>query len=149
MLELKSTLACVLSRAGTAVANPPTAIRLLHRRKPVADSKILSDLVQGGGAAAAAAAGEGGREPLNPPPALEMSYMVARDEAAGEKGSAGAAAGDAQTKAARVPKRKKVETDEFWHDLRGFLVQRLGDEAEASDMLAVFKSAVAKRYVAR
>jgi len=35
-----------------------------------------------------------------------------------------------------------LKTEEFWTDLRGFLLQRLKDEAEADRLSGVFKKAI-------
>jgi len=39
------------------------------------------------------------------------------------------------------PSGKELETEEFWNDLKGFLVQRLKDEGEGERLAKVFRKA--------
>jgi hypothetical protein len=48
---------------------------------------------------------------------------------------------DTARPAAQGPSGKDVVNDEFWSDLRGFVVQRIRDEKEGDKMTGVFKSA--------
>lgn len=118
----------------TAVAEKagvgPEKVKLLHKKKPVPDSKVLKDLVgdgdtsiefsvmvMGGGAAAAAAA----------PAAGSGSEAAAPVSGAGLAGAA------------------VLDTEEFWGDLKGFLQQRLRDEAAAEEALGRFRGAWQER----
>lgn len=120
-------------------ASVPTAkIKILYKKKPVADSKTVGEtigsdvgsevefsvMVMGGAVV--------GGTPVTSPPA------VAPSEA--EKGLAGE--GDKAAPAAQGPSGKEVvATEEFWEDLRGFVVQRIRDEKEGERLVGVFKSA--------
>ncbi|KAM0325416.1 hypothetical protein ACHAQA_007402 [Verticillium albo-atrum] len=91
---------------------PVDKMRLLHRKKPVADSKVLKDL-----------AGEDETT-------VEFAIMVIGGAAAVKpaEGEAGVSVAGEATGAAAL------ETEAFWADLKGFLMQRLKDEAEAEKL---------------
>jgi hypothetical protein len=101
---------------------PVSKLRILYQKKPVPDSKILKDVV-----------GEGSSNKV------EFSVMVIGGAAAlkgkeGEEIEPRVAVG--------LSGSEVLKTDEFWTDLRGFLLQRLKDEAEADRVSTVFKKAV-------
>lgn len=114
-----------------------TKIKLLKNKKPVADSKSLGDVRGDGGSGVTS-----DKESL-----LEFSVMV----------MAGAAASPAPV--AAVPGAEEMEVDqkapvaqgssgvevlgkeEFWDDLRGFLLQRVRDEGESTKLLSTFRRA--------
>lgn len=99
-------------------------MRLLVRKKPVADSKILKELV-----------GDGDKE-------VEFSVMVLGGAAA-----LPAAAGKTDEKekhkhvAQGLSGRDVLQTEEFWTDLGGFLQQRIRDETAAEELVGVFRGA--------
>ncbi len=98
-------------------------IRLLFNKKPVPDSKVLKDVV-----------GENETK-------VEFSVMVMGGAAALKKDEAE----EVEPKVAVGSSGKEVlGTDEFWSDLKGFLVQRLKDQAEGERVWGVFKTAVGK-----
>lgn len=123
VVEIK---AAVAGQAGV----PADKIRVLHKKKPVPDTKALKDLVADGdmvvefsvmimGGAAAAAPG----------PARGSATDVGGDSTAGgvvAQGSSGKAV---------------LETEEFWNDLGGFLQQRIRDEAAAGELVGQFRGA--------
>jgi ubiquitin-like protein 4 len=103
---------------------PVDKIKVLHKKKPVADSKVLKDLlgedetsvefsvmVLGGAAAAASAA-----------PKAEDAPAGATPTAQGTSGEA------------------VLQTDAFWTDLRGFLSQRIRDEKITEELFGKFLS---------
>lgn len=104
-------------------------IKLLHKKKPVADSKVLKELLGEGesnvefsvmvmsGAAAAAVV------PAVPSPASKAEQPVEGGNPA--QGTSGEAV---------------LATDEFWTDLRGFLLQRIRDEKITEELFAKFLS---------
>lgn len=107
---------------------PTDKIKVLYKKKPVSDSKVLKDLlgdaetsvefsvmIIGGAASAAAAAGGAKAE---------------------EKEPAAAAAAVAQG----VSGEEVLGTDAFWTDLRGFLSQRIRDEKIAEELFGKFLS---------
>lgn len=97
---------------------PVEKMKLLHKKKPVADSKVLKDLA-------------GDDEAV-----VEFSVMVIGGAAAviPEQEAAQAAVESQPTGAAAL------ETDGFWTDLKGYLMQRLKDEKEAEDLARAWRA---------
>ncbi|KAI1330622.1 cell-cycle control medial ring component [Xylariaceae sp. FL0255] len=93
-------------------------IKILYKKKPIADSKVLKDLL--------------GEEDT----ALEFSVMV--------MGGATALVTNPGTQkdVAQGPSGAEVvQSQEFWHDLQGFLLQRIRDEQMATDLTNTFQEA--------
>jgi hypothetical protein len=103
-------------------------MRLLVRKKPVADSKILRELV-------------GGPEERT----VEFSVMVLGGAAAGaaaDKKAAGGGTGEEDRHVAQgLSGTAVLRTEEFWTDLGGFLQQRIRDERAAEEVAGVFRGA--------
>ncbi|KAM5351956.1 hypothetical protein ACJ41O_004679 [Fusarium nematophilum] len=95
---------------------PVAKTKLLHNKKPVPDSKVLKDLL-------------GETDTL-----IEFTVMVI--------GGSAAIPPEEPEAAPEAPTTGKeaLETDEFWSDLKGFLMQRLKDEAQAEELSGLFKS---------
>lgn len=96
---------------------PVAKTKLLYNKKPVPDSKILKDLLQ------------------ETESSIEFSVMVI----------GGAAAIPPEEPEAPAPEQQPtgkdaLETDAFWGDLNGFLMQRLKDEAVAEELSAQWKT---------
>ena len=93
-------------------------IKILYNKKPCADSKTIKDVL--------------GEEEV--PAEMDFSVMimagVVTEEKAVEKGApvAQGASGD-----------ELLEDEEFWNDLKGFLSQRLKDEAKAEELSNTFR----------
>ena len=117
---------------------PAAKIKILYNKKPATDSKTVVEVVGTdagtevefgvmvlGGAVAAPAI----TSPVQSPPALAPSEQ---DKGLGDQTAAPAAQG---------PSGKEVVNDAFWSDLKGFVVQRIRDEAEGERMAAFFKAA--------
>jgi hypothetical protein len=105
-----------------AAQNPGLAvdkIKLLHSKKPVADSKTLKDIL---GEAAEAA-----RD-------VEFSVMVMG-------GIAGAPTTTTLEDGATATGTDVLRAKEFWDDLRGFLMQKVQDEGESERLTSLFKVA--------
>jgi len=100
---------------------PVDKIKLLFSKKPVADSKTLKDLLPDGTSEADFTVMlMGGVTPSDATPAAEQSTVPA----------------------AQGPSGKDIlATDQFWDDLKSFLVQRLKDEDEGKRLAAVFRKA--------
>ncbi|RQM04767.1 hypothetical protein DH86_00004054 [Scytalidium sp. 3C] len=96
---------------------PVDKIRILHKKKPVPDSKVLKDVV--------------GEEEE----AVEFSVMVI--------GGAAVVVGSTEAPPAAQGSSgvDELKKDEFWVDLKSYLVQRLRDEKEGERAFEVFKSA--------
>jgi hypothetical protein len=104
-------------------------IKLLYSKRPVADSKTLKDVLgdgsgQGGQAAEFTVMLLGGAVPSVSAPTAEVA-----DAPAGTQD------------ATRIPVGKELETEDFWIDLKGFLIQRLKDEKEGERLAKVFRNA--------
>lgn len=95
---------------------PVAKMKLLHNKKPVPDSKILKDLL--------------GDTDMS----IEFTVMVI--------GGAAAIPPEEPEAAPEVLPTGKdaLETEEFWSDLKGFLMQRLKDETQAEELSGLFKS---------
>ncbi|KAF3071018.1 hypothetical protein GL218_00701 [Daldinia childiae] len=97
---------------------PIEKMKLLHKKKPIADSKVLKDL-----------AGESETS-------IEFSVMVMGGAAAIKTTT------PAQSDVAQGQSGNDVlDTKEFWDDLRGFLLQRIRDEKTADELTNTFQSA--------
>lgn len=111
MHDLKTAVAKEIGVEGTG------NIRVLYKKRPCADSKTVKDVLGDE---------ETGQE------GVEFSIMVLGGVAEGEK--------DVKALVAQGASGEEViVTDEFWGDLRGFLMQRIRDEATAEEMWMAFK----------
>ena len=135
---------------------PLDKIKLLHNKKPVADSKLLRDLVNNNN-------GNDGKEGT-----LELGVMVLAGGAGffklkKEKAAVAEGGGDDKkgkeeeagegkqerdvdmTDAAAAPVaqgmsgKAVLETDQFWLDLKGYLQQRVRDEGVAGEAVELFR----------
>lgn len=104
-------------------------IKVLHKKKPVADSKVLKDLL--------------GEDETS----VEFSVMVLGGAAAAappaskpEDDPAAAPAADAASTAQGTSGEAVLQTDAFWTDLRGFLSQRIRDEKITEELFGKFLS---------
>ncbi|KAK9781131.1 putative Cell-cycle control medial ring component-domain-containing protein [Seiridium cardinale] len=98
---------------------PLDKIKLLYKKKPVVDSKVLKELV-----------GE------NDGTSVEFSVMVLGGAAAAVKKEV-----PAPDVAQGTSGNDTLQTSEFWDDLKGFLLQRIRDEKEAEDLFNTFQTA--------
>lgn len=124
ILDLKKA---VSEQAHIDVAN----LRILHKKKPIGDGKILKDVLTEGETT------------------LEFSIMV-MGGAASVKAPANDTAKDAMGEKEAAPAgqvaqgpsgAEVVGSEEFWNDLKGFLTQRLRDEEQGEKMFGVFRKA--------
>lgn len=126
---LNTSILDVKTSVSSETTIPVDKIKVLHKKKPVADSKVLKDLLGEddtsvefsimvlGGAAAAAA---------SPAPKNEEDPAAATTDAASTaQGTSGEAV---------------LQTDAFWTDLRGFLSQRIRDEKITEELFGKFLS---------
>ncbi|ROT43538.1 hypothetical protein SODALDRAFT_327745 [Sodiomyces alkalinus F11] len=117
ILDLKSTVS-------EKTRIPVEKMRLLHRKKPVPDSKVLKDLL-------------GGEEI-----SIEFSVMViggaAAIKPAESKDESNVAAGGMATGGVATG-AAALETQAFWDDLKGFLMQRLKDEKQAEELAKTWR----------
>ncbi|ROW04053.1 hypothetical protein VSDG_00744 [Cytospora chrysosperma] len=119
ILDLKSSVS-------SETSIPTDKIKVLYKKKPVSDSKVLKDLLGDdetsvefsvmvlGGAAAVVAAGGAKAEEKEPAAAAAVAQGVSGEAV--------------------------LATDAFWTDLRGFLSQRIRDEKITEELFAKFLS---------
>lgn len=128
-----TSLAEVKERVANETGIPLDKIKLLHGKKPVGDTKVLKDLV-GSNASA-----------------VELGVMVLAGGASHFKmdgrekggGGASAAAGEGVSAAAVAQGLDGIsllETEQFWDELKGYLQQRVRDEAVVGEALGLFKA---------
>ncbi|KAK5997114.1 hypothetical protein PT974_02466 [Cladobotryum mycophilum] len=95
---------------------PVEKLKILHNKRPVQDSKVLKELV-----------GESDT-------VADFSVMVIGGAAAIQPEETEAPASTTEDRVA------DLETDGFWADLNGFLMQRLKSEAKAEELSSLFRS---------
>ena len=118
--QLTTTSILDLKSEVTSQTSIPTdKLRILYKKKPVPDSKILKDLV--------------GEEETK----AEFSVMVLGGAASVNKGEEEIIPPVAQGASGK----EVMGQEEFWNDFRAFLVQRLRDEGEAEKVFGVFRKA--------
>lgn len=104
-------------------------IKVLHKKKPIADSKVLKDLLGDGETSVdfsviiiGGAAAVGSDAPVTTAGKTEGAAAPVANPAQGPSGDA------------------VLQTDEFWTDLRGFLLQRIRDEKITEELFGKFLS---------
>lgn len=124
-------------------------VRVLWRRKPVGDVRVLKELISE----------EEGEEGEREKGEMELGVMVMgyKDVGGGgdgsgktEEGGKDVAMGDNDDadvkKVAQGPSGEEVlGGEEFWADLKGFLVQRIRDEGKAGEVFERFREGWGKR----
>lgn len=110
ILDLKTE---VSSRASL----PVEKIRILHKKKPVGDAKVLKDLVGKGDAS------------------IEFSVMIIGGAVSVKEES------DTAPVAQGPSGAELLRTEEFWEDLKAFLIQRLKDQGEGERVHETFRKA--------
>lgn len=112
-------------------------IKVLHKKKPVADSKVLKDLIGDGETTVEFSLMVMGGAAAASPDASSSSPAAA---AATSPKAEEASAADAAPVAQGLSGEAVLETDAFWTDLRGFLLQRLRDEKMTEELFGKFLS---------
>ncbi|KAJ4987439.1 hypothetical protein SVAN01_07039 [Stagonosporopsis vannaccii] len=146
----KTSVYDLKSQYATSTGIPAAKIKILYKKKPVTDSKLVSEIV-GAEAAADVEFGVmvmGGATAGSATPSAEspVESPAAAAPSESDKGLAGAGAGanlGAPGGAAAVGPSGKdvVATDEFWGDLKNFVLQRIKDEQEGERLVGVFRKA--------
>ncbi|KAF1953139.1 hypothetical protein CC80DRAFT_478098 [Byssothecium circinans] len=121
----------------TSTSLPAAKIKILYKKKPVADSKTVAEVIgtDAGDEVEFGVMVMGGAvpTPVTSPPAVAPTEAE-KGLVSGEKVEGGPAA--------QGPSGKEVVAgDAFWDDLKGFLVQRIRDEKEGERLVGVFKGA--------
>lgn len=112
-------------------------IKVLHKKKPVADSKVLKDLIGDGETTVEFSLMVMGGTAAASPDASSSSPAAA---AATSPKAEEASAADTAPVAQGLSGEAVLETDAFWTDLRGFLLQRLRDEKMTEELFGKFLS---------
>lgn len=109
---------------------------MLLNKKPVADSKVLKELVSAGESVVEFSVMVLGGGVVKPQPQTSGSEPASSSHPhSAEHGPV----------AQGLSGEDVVKTQEFWTDLEGFLQQRVRDEETATELLQVFKGAWEKR----
>ncbi|KAI7774683.1 hypothetical protein LA080_007990 [Diaporthe eres] len=127
---LNTSILDVKTSVSSETTIPVDKIKVLHKKKPVADSKVLKDLL--------------GEDETS----VEFSVMVLGGAAAAaspapkneDDPAAATAAADAASTAQGTSGEAVLQTDAFWTDLRGFLSQRIRDEKITEELFGKFLS---------
>ena len=121
VLKSQSLLTSILdlkTEVSSQSSIPADKIRILHKKKPVGDAKVLKDLVS------------------EEETSVEFSVMVMGGAASVKKEWGAVTA----TPVAPEPSGTEVlRTDEFWEDLKGFLTQRLKDQGQGEKVCGLFR----------
>ncbi|KAF2630272.1 hypothetical protein BU25DRAFT_408245 [Macroventuria anomochaeta] len=146
----KTSMYDLKQQYSTSTSIPATKIKILYKKKPVAESKLVSEVIGTGagsdvefsvmvmGGATAGASAPSGESPVGSPAAAAPSESDKGLAGAGEGANVGAAGGAA---AVGPSGKEVVATDEFWGDLKNFVLQRIKDEHEGERLVGVFKNA--------
>lgn len=123
---VSSTILELKQAASEKTSIPIDKIRLLYKKKPCSDQRSIKDLIAGNERH------------------VEFSVMVmggtsAAAQDTGEK--SGSAEGPQASPSEEARWRELVNTDGFWEDLNGFLLQRLNNEYGAGNVLNMFRKA--------
>ncbi|CCU80803.1 unnamed protein product [Blumeria hordei] len=140
-----STIRDIKEHISNQTSIPVGKIKLLLNKKPVADNRILKDLVNARNDEVC----KNGEDHNS----LELSVMVLGGASSLiEKESHGlnAAGQDNSTDSARAfnscpEKSDLIKTNEFWSDLRSYLSTQLQDEAEGERVCQIFRAAILEK----
>ena len=116
---LNTSILDIKSQVTAQTRIPVEKMKFLHNKKPVSDSKVLRDLLGDTDESVEFSVMVIGGAAAIPPAETERETPAAATEPVGSAA---------------------LETDEFWSDLKGFLMQRLKDEDEAESLSSLFKS---------
>ena len=137
----------------TQASLQPAKIKILYKKKPVTDSKTLLEvigtdagsevefgvMVMAGAALGGAASPASGSTPVTSPPAVAPPTESEKGLASAGETHAGTATGTAGATAGSG--KEVVATEEFWGDLKNFVLQRTKDADESERLLGVFRGA--------
>lgn len=113
---LNTSLLDIKTEVSSRTRIPVDKMKILHKKKPLSDSKILKDVV--------------GEADVS----VDFSVMVIGGAAAIQEEETSPVGSGQPTGAAAL------ETDAFWSDLKGFLMQRLNDQAKAEELSSLFRA---------
>lgn len=139
ILDLKGEVSGALKLGGT------DKIRVLYNKKPVGDVKTLKELLDSSSSA--------GNDNDNDKGEVELGVMVmgySKDVTMTDAHADADAGGRGPQKEEKDEKEGGKEEEvlgkeEFWADLRAFLMQRIGDEGKAGEVFGRFRESWEKR----
>jgi len=99
---------------------PIEKLRILYKKRPVQDSKVLRDVV-----------GEENK--------AEFSVMVIGGAETAAKKEDKTGVTNAKVVSDEASEPQVLDTEEFWADLKGYLLQRLRNEQQAEKAFAIFR----------
>lgn len=141
VLDLKQAVAENIGNTSTE------NIRLLYKKKPYSDAKSLKDIVGDevppGGEAEFSVMIMGGAASEEKP---DTSAATSPDVVMGGTGSKEEQTKDNAPVAQGMSGEGVLDTEEFWNDLLGFLIQRVRNHQVAEQALKSFKSAWKRSY---
>ncbi|PHH89707.1 hypothetical protein CDD83_5458 [Cordyceps sp. RAO-2017] len=112
---LSTSLLDIKTQVSGQTRIPVDKMKILHNKRPLTDSKVLKEVL-----------GESDAS-------VEFSVMVIG-------GAAAIPPEDSPAATAKPTGAAAVETDAFWADLQGFLMQRLNDQAVAEELSRLFRA---------
>lgn len=146
----KTSVYDLKSQYASSTSIPAAKIKILYKKKPVTDSKLVSEVIGADagadvefgvmvmGGATAGASTPSGESPVASPAAAAPSESDKGLAGAGTGANVGAVGGAA---AVGPSGKEVVATDEFWADLNNFVLQRIKDEHEGERLVGVFRKA--------
>ncbi|KAA8625864.1 Blt1 domain containing protein [Pyrenophora tritici-repentis] len=149
----KTSVYDIKQQFATQASLSAAKIKILYKKKPVTDSKTLLEvigsdagsevefgvMVMAGAALGGAASPAAGSTPVASPPAVAPPTESEKGLASAGETIAGTASGTAGSGAESG--KDIVATDEFWGDLKAFMLQRIKDAEEGERLVGVFKEA--------
>ncbi|KAF2203716.1 hypothetical protein GQ43DRAFT_478819 [Delitschia confertaspora ATCC 74209] len=133
------------SAYGTTTSLPISKIKILYKKKPVPDSKTISEVL---GLDSNTGGAEFGVMILGGLPSTPVTSPPATTPSEGDKGLAEASASgpgsenvNVELAAQDLSGKEVIASQEFWDDLKGFIVQRIRDVKEGERLVGVFKNA--------
>lgn len=113
---LNTSLLDIKTKVSSQTRIPVDKMKILHNKRPLTDSKILKEVL--------------GETDMS----VEFAVMVIGGAAAIPPEETASPTSRQPTGAAAV------ETDAFWADLNGFMMQRLNDQAAAEELSRLFRA---------
>ncbi|EDU40662.1 conserved hypothetical protein [Pyrenophora tritici-repentis Pt-1C-BFP] len=134
----KTSVYDIKQQFATQASLSAAKIKILYKKKPVTDSKTLLEVIGSDAGSEVefgvmVMAGHGCPPAVAPPTESEKGLASAGETIAGTaSGTAGSGAESG---------KDIVATDEFWGDLKAFMLQRIKDAEEGERLVGVFKEA--------
>lgn len=138
-LPAKTSVYDVKVKLGAHTGYAPDKLKLLWERKPVNDSKTISEATGVHDGKVDIGVMYVGAPTATPVP--QTGGPPSEDAQMASEAVAAKTEADAPAPAQPSPGVAELETDEFWSDLQGYLTQRLRDDAVAGEAAANWRKA--------